>query len=98
MKPSNFLLMFGIAIAIVLSVTRIILSATFSTTGIDLDNIQAQTDSLQKENMILKEQVLSQAALTTVAQKATTQGFEESSTKTQLAVTSSHAVPVAYKQ
>jgi cell division protein FtsL len=98
MKKTSLLLTFCLVLSVGLTVARIVLSAAFSTTGLDLNQIQAQTSSIQKENMNLQEEVLTKAALTTVDQKATADGFQENTTKTQLVLTSPKSVPVAYRQ
>ena len=79
---------------IALSVARVVVSNGMSTSGIDLDKIQASASSYKIQNAILKEKLLSITSLEYVASKASALGFVES--KTSISLTKS--IPLAIKQ
>ncbi|HVZ58182.1 MAG TPA: hypothetical protein VG935_00300 [Patescibacteria group bacterium] len=83
-KPFVFI---GINIAIIvgLSIVQVIAANSISTTGIQLSRIEDQIASVKKENTIIREQVLTLSALTTIASEASEMGFVQS--KSPLVVT-----------
>ncbi len=73
-----------VLVSLILSISQIVVSTMFSTGGIDLSQMLTQADTLDKENMILQEQLYSVTAYTTVAQKAETLGFVPDKTRIDL--------------
>jgi len=76
MKKPIVLITFLSIVVILLTLTRITLVNTISTTGVTLVNIQNQIEAYKDKNEILKEQYLQAAAYTTIASKATKLGYE----------------------
>lgn len=79
---------------VLLSVAQITLTNAFSTDGIVLSKMDNQIVALQKENMVLKEQLYTQSSYTNIASVAATMGFVEG--KSQIALETSR--PLAIKQ
>lgn len=75
MKKPMYLLAFMFAIVVALSLIRISLVNSISTTGIALVDLQNQIDEVKKENEILKEQYLQAASFTSISKKAKSMGF-----------------------
>lgn len=75
-KPVLFIIL-NFIIILGLSVAQVVAANSISTTGIELGKIQDQTSRLQKENEILKEQVLSLSSFTSIASRAGDMGFED---------------------
>lgn len=48
-----------------------------STEGAVLQNLQAETARVKKDNLMVKEQLLHEEALTTIEEKARAKGFQE---------------------
>lgn len=83
-KP--YLLLGGLfSIVVVLSIVRISVVNSISTTGVALVDIQNQIDSVKKENELLKEQYLQAASYTTISQKAKSMGFAPTKTHLNMA-------------
>lgn len=80
-------------IVIVLAVLQVMMTNILSTDGAQLSELQAQVSKYKRENALLNEKILQTSALTTVAEKATQQGFVPSS-QTYL----STPLPLALKQ
>ncbi len=75
-KPVLFIIL-NLTVIIGLSIAQVVAANSISTTGIELGKIQDQTTKLQKQNEILKEQVLTLSSLTSIASRAGSMGFEE---------------------
>ncbi len=73
-KP-YLLLVVLFAIVVVLSVVRISVVNSISTTGKDLVALQIRIGEVKKENELLKEKYLQAASYTTIAEKARRMGF-----------------------
>ncbi|CAN5160938.1 hypothetical protein BH09PAT1_BH09PAT1_3870 [soil metagenome] len=76
-RPAIFIAL-NILIIIALSVVQVVAANSISTTGIELSKIQDEISSLQKQNEVTHEQVLTLSSLTSIASRASTMGFEES--------------------
>jgi hypothetical protein len=72
---------------------QVIVSNAFSTDGITLGKMQQQIDSLEKENMVLREKIYTNSSYTNLASKAAEMGFVESNKKIVLGA----PVPLAIK-
>lgn len=75
-KPVLFIIL-NLVVIIGLSIAQVVAANSISTTGIELGKIQDQITQLEKENEVLKEQVLTLSSLTTIASRASDMGFEE---------------------
>lgn len=73
-KP-YLLLVVLFAIVVVLSVVRISVVNSISTTGKDLVALQIKIGVVKKENELLKERYLQAASYTTISEKAQKMGF-----------------------
>ena len=80
---------------IALSIVQISVSNMLSTEGIELAQIQSQSDSYQKDNAILKEKIYSVASLTHIGQVAQKLGYVEGVNKTTLVI--ANPQPLAIK-
>lgn len=85
MKKPYILLGLLFFTVVILSVVRISLMNTITTTGTDLVAIQVQTEELRKENKLLKEKYLELASYTTITKKAGAMGFVHSKDHLNLA-------------
>lgn len=92
-KPVLLISFLGIVI-ITLSVARITLVNSISTTGIKLVDIQNQIASYKKENELLKEKYLMAASYTTISAKAEELGFIQAKSQVNL----SAPIPLALAQ
>lgn len=93
MNKSFFLLIALFIIITILSVAQITVATLQSTDGINLGDLQAKMNTLQKQNLLLKEEIYSQESLTNIASKAATMGFNPQ--KEQLYI--SNALPLAIR-
>jgi cell division protein FtsL len=75
MKKPIILLGSLFGVVVMLSIIRISLVNSISTTGVELVDIQTHADELKKQNELLKEQYLQAASYTTISQKAKSMGF-----------------------
>lgn len=75
-KPVLFIIL-NLVVIIGLSIAQVVAANSISTTGIELGKIQDQITQLEKDNEVLKEQVLTLSSLTTIASRAADMGFEE---------------------
>lgn len=75
MKKPMVLLGGLFGVVVMLSVVRITLVNSISTTGVELVDIQKQVDEVEKQNELLKEQYLQAASFTTIDKKAKEMGF-----------------------
>ncbi len=79
---------------VVLSVVQIIVSNSLSTKGVSLGKLEDEIQLYKKENMLLKEKVLTIASYTNVASKAAEIGL----TKHVSAVYADTSFPIAKRQ
>lgn len=84
MRKPLFLIIFFIIIIITLSIVQVGASSKLSTTGIELEKLQAQINKYKKENMLLEEEVLEASALINVLKKAKELGFVQSKSQIYL--------------
>ena len=92
-KPIYFLGSIVILI-VVLSVTQIIVSNSLSTKGVSLGKLQDKIQANKKENMLLKEQVLTLSSFTTIASKAAEIGLQKNVSRLYMET----SMPIASKQ
>ena len=76
-KPVLFIAL-NLLVIIALSIVQVVAANSISTTGIELSKLQDETTTLQKQNEVLHEQVLSLSSLTSIASRAASMGFTES--------------------
>jgi hypothetical protein len=79
---------------LVLSIIRIYIANRIATSGVVLENVQAQTEAYKTENIQLAEKFYSQAALTNIDQQASKLGFVVPTADFVV----NGQLPVAYKQ
>jgi len=97
MKKLGFIVSSLMLVAILSAVAQISVSTLFATNGITYSNLALQAESLEKENIILRQHVYMTASLTNIASVAATLGYVEPKKTAQLSIV--HTVPqVAYKQ
>lgn len=77
MKRTRRLISFIFVIIILLSVVRVSIENSISTTGIELMSLQERLDSYKKENSQLEERYLTDSSLTNISKKAQKTGFIE---------------------
>lgn len=94
MKKPLLLIIFFIITIMILSTIQVGTSSKLSTTGLELEKLQAEIDKYKKENMIMEEIVLERSALTSVSKKAEQLGFIQSKSQVYL----SRPLPFALKQ
>jgi hypothetical protein len=64
-----------VAIIILLTVIRVVVSNSIATNGIALGNIQEELENIKRQNALLKEQILHRSSMTHIASEAATLGF-----------------------
>lgn len=64
-----------ILVIVVLSIVRVSILNSISTTGIELVNLQNDITKYKKENVLLKEEYLAVSSLTTIDKQAKSLGF-----------------------
>jgi cell division protein FtsL len=94
MKRPKLLIGFMLAVIMALSVVRIGIENSISTTGIELVRLQGELDEYKKENYQLEEKYLAESSLTEIASKAATLGFVDAKKTVYL----STPLPLALKQ
>ncbi len=94
MKRPIFIISSLVFIVVVLSVLRVALVNSISTTGIELASLEKETKEYKKQNEVLKEQYLQASSFTNIEEKAKQLGFVESKTQVYL----SEPLPLALKQ
>jgi cell division protein FtsL len=94
MKKPMFLIIFIGLIIIGLSLVRVTVVNSISTTGIELVTLQNEINSYKKQNTLLKEQYLETSSLTNIQDKAKKLGFVEAKSQIYL----STPLPLALKQ
>ncbi|HEX7041675.1 MAG TPA: hypothetical protein VF189_00340 [Patescibacteria group bacterium] len=77
MKKTIIIISSLIGIIVVLSIVQISISNAFSTDGITLGKMQEKIAQIEKENMMLKEQLYTKSAYTTIQASASAEGFVE---------------------
>lgn len=60
-----------------LSVLHVVIANMLSTAGVELDKLQVELVAYQKENTIIREQILNQTSLDHIASVASNMGFIE---------------------
>lgn len=93
MKISKKITFILVVISVGVSIVRIVASAAFSTSGIELTKLQSENQKVENENISLKEAVYKTSALTYISAKAREEGFIESGKSITLSI----PLPVAYK-
>ena len=92
-KPTLIITTLFISI-VVLSIARIALVNSISTTGTELASLQTELQEYKKQNELLKERYLEESSLTNLEKKAEKLGFVEA--KSQLPLTA--PLPLARRQ
>lgn len=85
MKKPYFLLVSLFVVVVMLSVVRITLVNSISTTGKELVDLEGRIDGLKKENELLQEQYLQAASYTNISIKAKKMGFAPASSQLNMA-------------
>lgn len=75
MKKPTLLVLFFVSIIIALSVVRVAILNSISTTGIELVNLQNELTVYKKQNVLLKEEYLAVSSLNEIDKKAKRLGF-----------------------
>ncbi len=88
----RILIISSIVLAVVMGIAKIAVASSLSTSGISYGLLETQIQTLQKQNMILAEQLYTDTSLTEIASEAATLGFVPDGKV--VAVDSS--IPVAY--
>lgn len=94
MKKPALLLAFFVSIIITLSVVRVAILNSISTTGIELVTLQNEVTVYKKQNVLLKEEYLAVSSLVTIDKKAKQLGFVEA--KSHIYLTT--PLPLALRQ
>ena len=94
MKKPLILIIFFITVITGLVVVQVAVSNKISTAGIELENLQAQTFKIKKENTILEDKVLEASSIINLSNKAKELGFV--SVKSNIYI--SNPLPLALKQ
>lgn len=94
MKKPTLLILFFVSTVVVLSVGRVAVLNSISTTGIELVSLQQKVDSYKKQNTLLREQYLEASSLNNIESQAKKMGFIPSKTQIYL----STPLPLALKQ
>ncbi len=89
----NNILKASLLIIIMLTFIQVVVSNTLSTTGTALGKLEDQIASYQKQNQLLKEQLLAKSSLVNLSQEAEKLGFSPS--KSQVVISTS--LPIALK-
>lgn len=93
MKRPKRLISFIFLIIIALSVVRVTVENSISTTGITLVKLQERLASYKKDNALLAERYLQDSSFLSIASKAAEKGFVESKNQVYL----STPLPLALK-
>ncbi len=91
-KPTTRILLGLVMVISGLVMIRIVLSSMFSVDGIALANTQNQIATIDRENMLLKEQIYTSSSYTAIASDAATMGFVEEKSQITLSGSSSIAI------
>jgi len=93
MRYKRKVLFIFVTTAIGLGIVKIVFSTAFTTSGIDLSQLQYEKKAIEKENLLLGEDLYQRSALTTIAQEAKDDGFSEN-TKSRITISKSSAVAI----
>jgi len=85
MKKPYLLLTCLFVVLVILSVVRITLVNSISTTGKELVDLEAKINTLKKQNALLQEQYLQAASYTNISLKAKTMGFAQAKSQLNMA-------------
>lgn len=77
MKKPIFFIVLIICIIVSLSIVQVTVSNNLSTTGVELAKIEERITEYKKENIVLKEKLLTLSSLDNIASKAAEIGFIE---------------------
>jgi cell division protein FtsL len=94
MKRPRILITLILGIIIALSVVRIGIENSISTTGIELVALQESVEKYKKENALLSERYLEESSLTKIASVAAEKGFVQAKNQMYL----SAPLPLALKK
>ena len=92
-KQTKLLITVITCIIVVLSLVQVILSNSLSTTGIALARLERDVQNYQRQNVLLREKILTESSLTKIVSKAAVLGFSKG--KSQIVINGS--VPIAAK-
>lgn len=93
MKKPFYFILFISSIIVCLSIVQVIVANSLSTTGIELAKLEDELKLYEKQNTLLREEVLIASSYTDIASKAEKLGFVEE--KSRFFVTTS--LPLAAK-
>jgi len=82
-----------VGVLLVLTVTQAVVANSVSTVGVDISTLQEEIKTYQKENALLKEELLTASSYTTIINEIEDKGFEP--VKQQLTLTD--VPPLAYR-
>ena len=93
MKLSAKIILFLVILAGGLVIARVALSSAFASDGITLAAMNQQIASLDRENMIMQEKLLTLSSYTHIASDAASEGFVDDASQISL----NQATPIAVK-
>jgi cell division protein FtsL len=94
MKKPILIITTLLIIVLSLSIIRIYISNQIVTSGVVLGRVQSEVDSYKTQNIILAEKLYSESSLTSIAEKATKDGYIAQSSDFIV----SGQIPIAFKQ
>lgn len=94
MKRYKITIKLLILITLFLAITRVVVSNTISTSGVELGKINENIATLSLENSLISEKLFSESSLVMVASEAAKMGFTEGQEKLVL----TNSLPIAAKQ
>lgn len=94
MKKPIIIISIMFCIILILSVLRVVVANSMSTSGIALDGLDRELSYYKTQNTILKEKLLTITSLDYIASKASVLGFAESKSNISLNV----PLPLAIRQ
>lgn len=81
MKKGVFFLSFLFFITLTLTIVHVIISNSLSTTGVGLNTIEKEIAFYKKQNMLIKERLLSLSSLTRISLEASKSGFVDETSR-----------------
>lgn len=84
MKKTTYLFVPLLTITVFLVLVHVIVSNMLSTAGVELDILQTKLTETQKQNIIIREQVLTDTSLRHIASSAADMGFVKAKTNIYL--------------
>jgi cell division protein FtsL len=75
MKRPKLIISIAFLVIVILSIVRVSIENSISTTGIELVELNQEAEKYRKENFELEEKYLTESSLTQVASKAAVLGF-----------------------